>query len=101
MELFRGTENGFKRALSLKCNSYTYSPGQVLAKNGEVYPNLYYIKSGLVQVIVNATKSIFMSNFGLDVSFNVKFFHFRCMEKVPMMGLSLYCLVHCLERYDL
>lgn len=50
VKLFRETESGFKRALSLKCNTYTYSPGQILAEIGEVYPNLYYIKHGLVQV---------------------------------------------------
>ncbi|KAI7795656.1 hypothetical protein IRJ41_002465 [Triplophysa rosa] len=49
-KLFRETESGFKRALSLKCNTYTYSPGQILAEIGEVYPNLYYIKHGLVQI---------------------------------------------------
>ncbi|XP_051533343.1 uncharacterized protein LOC127428788 [Myxocyprinus asiaticus] len=50
-KLFRETQDGFKRALSVKCHTYTYSPGQILVKAGEVYQNLYYIKHGRVQVL--------------------------------------------------
>ncbi|XP_056327370.1 uncharacterized protein LOC130239988 [Danio aesculapii] len=49
-KLFRNTANGFKMALSLKLKTYTYIPGQTLAKAGEINQNLYYIKHGHVQV---------------------------------------------------
>ncbi|XP_045080549.1 LOW QUALITY PROTEIN: uncharacterized protein LOC123481251, partial [Coregonus clupeaformis] len=49
--LFHDTEDGFKRALSLKFNTYTYSPGQILAKPGEINQNAYYIEHGVVQVL--------------------------------------------------
>ncbi|XP_051734709.1 uncharacterized protein LOC127504211 [Ctenopharyngodon idella] len=49
--MFRDTEHGFKRALSLRFKTYMYSPGQVLAKTGEINQNLYYIKHGLLQVL--------------------------------------------------
>ncbi|XP_021473202.2 uncharacterized protein LOC110533386 isoform X2 [Oncorhynchus mykiss] len=49
--LFHNTEDGFKRALSLKFNTYTYSPGQILAKPGEINQNAYYIEHGVVQVL--------------------------------------------------
>lgn len=48
--LFHDTGDGFKRALSLKFNTYTYSPGQILAKPGEINQNAYYIEHGVVQV---------------------------------------------------
>uniref|UniRef100_A0A8C7QKT3 Cyclic nucleotide-binding domain-containing protein n=1 Tax=Oncorhynchus mykiss TaxID=8022 RepID=A0A8C7QKT3_ONCMY len=51
--LFHNTEDGFKRALSLKFNTYTYSPGQILAKPGEINQNAYYIEHGVVQVHLN------------------------------------------------
>ncbi|XP_048022697.1 uncharacterized protein LOC125253005 isoform X2 [Megalobrama amblycephala] len=50
-KMFRDTEHGFKRALSLRLKTYMYSPGQVLAKTGEINQNLYYIKHGFLQVL--------------------------------------------------
>ncbi|KTF86113.1 hypothetical protein cypCar_00012348 [Cyprinus carpio] len=50
-KLFRKTEDGFKRALSLKLKTCTYSPGQILVKTGEIHQKMYYIQQGLVQVI--------------------------------------------------
>ncbi|XP_059400985.1 cyclic nucleotide-gated cation channel alpha-3-like [Carassius carassius] len=50
-KLFKKTEDGFKRALSLKLKTCTYSPGQILVKTGEIHQNMYYIKQGLVQVL--------------------------------------------------
>uniref|UniRef100_W5MTF2 Cyclic nucleotide-gated potassium channel n=1 Tax=Lepisosteus oculatus TaxID=7918 RepID=W5MTF2_LEPOC len=49
--LFRGTDEGFRRALSVKINPYTYSTGQILAKTGEISQSMYYVQHGLVQVL--------------------------------------------------
>ncbi|ROJ62455.1 Cyclic nucleotide-gated cation channel subunit A, partial [Anabarilius grahami] len=51
-KIFRDTEHGFKRALSLRLKTYMYSPGHVLAKTGEINQNLYYIKHGLLQTLL-------------------------------------------------
>ncbi|XP_050966558.1 uncharacterized protein LOC127165725 [Labeo rohita] len=56
-KLFRKTPDGFKRALSLKLKTCTYSPGQVLVKTGEIHQNMYYIKQGLVQVLGKNTEN--------------------------------------------
>ncbi|XP_067280826.1 cyclic nucleotide-gated cation channel alpha-3-like isoform X2 [Pseudorasbora parva] len=50
-KLFRATEHGFKKALSLKLKTYMYSPGEILVKAGEVNQNLYYVKHGILQVL--------------------------------------------------
>ncbi|MGH0161850.1 UNVERIFIED_CONTAM: hypothetical protein FKN15_041972 [Acipenser sinensis] len=48
--LFRGTDEGFKRALSVSINPYTYSAGQILVKRGESNQSMYYLEHGLVQI---------------------------------------------------
>uniref|UniRef100_A0A4W4EST5 Cyclic nucleotide-binding domain-containing protein n=1 Tax=Electrophorus electricus TaxID=8005 RepID=A0A4W4EST5_ELEEL len=49
-KLFQGTDIGFQRALSLKFNTQTFSPGQILARPGEINHSAYYIEHGLVEV---------------------------------------------------
>lgn len=49
--IFDDSDDGFIRALHDKFSTSTYSPGQILAKPGEVNQNAYYIDNGLVQVL--------------------------------------------------
>ncbi|MBN3286274.1 KCNH7 protein, partial [Polyodon spathula] len=56
--LFRGTDEGFKRALSVSINPYTYSAGQILAKRGESNQSMYYLEHGLVQAIEDNAEKI-------------------------------------------
>ncbi|XP_076130467.1 cyclic nucleotide-gated cation channel alpha-3-like [Alosa pseudoharengus] len=56
--IFDGNDDGFLRALHAKLSTSTYSPGQILAKPGEVNKNAYYIENGLVQVYGNNEEKI-------------------------------------------
>lgn len=68
--LFHDTEDGFKRALSLKFNTYTYSPGQILAKPGEINQNAYYIEHGVVQVHLVLSMNISSHHFDAIIMSN-------------------------------
>ncbi|KAI4878623.1 hypothetical protein NFI96_015444 [Prochilodus magdalenae] len=46
----KGTDDIFRRALSLKFKTQTFSPGHILARPGDIHTNVYYIEHGQVEV---------------------------------------------------
>ncbi|KAK7130607.1 hypothetical protein R3I94_015923 [Phoxinus phoxinus] len=98
-KLFRDTEPGFKRALSLKLKTYMYSPGQILAETGEINQNLYYVKHGLLEVLrENSRDEIAKLLPGTLVG------EFHLLYKIPRnvtMRTTTLCEITVLKRKDL
>ncbi|XP_066572391.1 cyclic nucleotide-gated cation channel alpha-3-like [Amia ocellicauda] len=49
--LFQDTGEAFQRVLSVKLKTITYSPGQILAKAGDIVQSMHFIQHGRVQAI--------------------------------------------------
>ncbi|XP_078508825.1 uncharacterized protein LOC144768773 isoform X2 [Lissotriton helveticus] len=49
-EIFKGTDEGFRRALSTTIHPYSYSAGQILIRDGEINQTLYFVEHGLLKV---------------------------------------------------
>uniref|UniRef100_A0A674CGT8 Cyclic nucleotide-gated potassium channel n=1 Tax=Salmo trutta TaxID=8032 RepID=A0A674CGT8_SALTR len=98
--LFHDTEDGFKRALSLKFNTYTYSPGQILAKPGEINQNAYYIEHGVVQVHLVYSLNISIARLLPGSLIGEAYLMYRIPRNTTICAATL-CEICVLERSDL
>uniref|UniRef100_A0A8C7JK48 Cyclic nucleotide-gated potassium channel n=1 Tax=Oncorhynchus kisutch TaxID=8019 RepID=A0A8C7JK48_ONCKI len=98
--LFHDTEDGFKRALSLKFNTYTYSPGQILAKPGEINQNAYYIEHGVVQVHLVLSMNISIARLLPGSLIGEAYLMYRIPRNTTICAATL-CEICVLERSDL
>nr|XP_015204833.1 PREDICTED: uncharacterized protein LOC107077636 isoform X2 [Lepisosteus oculatus] len=98
--LFRGTDEGFRRALSVKINPYTYSTGQILAKTGEISQSMYYVQHGLVQVFGDGGRGDRVATLLPGSLIGEVYLMYKIPRNVTICAATL-CEVCILERKDL